>query len=98
MRILNKSALEKYGRSYGPDAARQLGAWYEEVTEAEWENSQDVKKTCNSTSVIDNQTVVFDICHNRYRLAVKIQYSTREVLIKFFGTHAEYDRKDMKGL
>jgi mRNA interferase HigB len=38
--------------------------------------------------------VVFDIAGNRYRLIVSMNYKFQSAYIKFFGTHAEYDRID----
>jgi mRNA interferase HigB len=37
---------------------------------------------------------VFNIKGNTYRLVVRIKYSHGVVLIRFIGTHAEYDRID----
>lgn len=41
----------------------------------------------------DNR-LIFDLAGNRYRLIVHVAYGYRRVLIKFVGTHAEYDRID----
>jgi mRNA interferase HigB len=41
---------------------------------------------------VANNRVVFNIKGNSYRLVVRINYRTRIVLIRFVGTHAEYDR------
>ena len=38
--------------------------------------------------------MVFRIKGNRYRLVARINYERQIVLIKFIGTHAEYDRID----
>lgn len=43
--------------------------------------------------VADNQ-VIFDIAGNRYRLVAHIAYRSNRVLVKFVGTHSEYDRID----
>ena len=39
----------------------------------------------------DNR-VIFDISGNKYRLIAHVAYRHQRVLIKFIGTHAEYDR------
>jgi mRNA-degrading endonuclease HigB of HigAB toxin-antitoxin module len=36
----------------------------------------------------------FDVGDNKYRLVVHVAYAFRRVLVKFIGTHAEYDRID----
>lgn len=38
--------------------------------------------------------MIFDIRHNEFRLIVRVSYQYRSMLIKFVGTHAEYDRID----
>ena len=45
----------------------------------------------NVDFVADNR-LIFDIAGNKYRLIVRISYEFKQVLIKFIGTHAEYDR------
>ena len=43
--------------------------------------------------VRDNR-IIFDIGGNKYRLVVHVAYGFGRVLIKFVGTHREYDRID----
>jgi mRNA interferase HigB len=38
--------------------------------------------------------VAFNIKANDYRLVALLQYQTGIVMIRFFGTHEEYDRID----
>ncbi|RWM20331.1 MAG: type II toxin-antitoxin system HigB family toxin [Mesorhizobium sp.] len=47
----------------------------------------------NSPLVSDNR-VIFDIAGNKYRVIVHVSYTYKRVLIKFVGTHAEYDKVD----
>jgi mRNA interferase HigB len=47
--------------------------------------------------VSDNR-LVFDIGGNKYRLVVRVSYAYGQVLIKFVGTHAEYDRIDVRSV
>ena len=43
--------------------------------------------------VSDNRAI-FDIGGNKYRLIVHVSYRYKRVLVKFVGTHAEYDDID----
>ena len=93
MRIFNKSAVERYASRHA-SARESLRAWYAEATAARWLTPEDVKAQFPKASVIANNWMVFDIAGGRYRLIVSINYSFQASYIKFFGTHAEYDRID----
>jgi mRNA interferase HigB len=36
--------------------------------------------------------VIFDLGGNKYRLVVHVAYRHKRVLVKFIGTHQEYDK------
>lgn len=94
MQIVAKKRLKKFWEKY-PRAHIPLKTWYAIVSRAEWKNPADIKKIFGATVdfVADNRAV-FDIAGNRYRLVVHISYDYKAVLIKFIGTHAEYDKID----
>ena len=43
---------------------------------------------------VGDNRVVFDIGGNKYRLVAHVAFPYKQVLIKFVGTHSEYDRID----
>jgi mRNA interferase HigB len=45
-------------------------------------------------SILKGSRAVFNIKGNDYRLIVRIQYQASAIAVRFFGTHAEYDRID----
>ena len=45
-----------------------------------------------NASILRNNRVVFRIRGNNYRLVAVVFYASREVYIRFIGTHAEYNR------
>ena len=57
-----------------------------------------MKKTLNSVDSVGNQHYVFNIKGNDFRLIVVIKFTIRTVLIRFIGTHAEYDKIDAKSI
>ena len=69
-----------------------------EARKADWKNSNDVKVQYRSASIIGGNKVVFNICGNKYRLVVKINYTNQWVYIMFVGTHKEYDKIDFTKL
>jgi mRNA interferase HigB len=79
----------------GIKAARsQYDAWLDIVTHAEWRNPEDVKSSYPKVSILKAGGVVFNIKGNDYRLVARVQYQAGVLLIRFFGTHAEYDQID----
>ena len=68
-----------------------LDAWYAESAKAEWKTSAELKSQYSSASVITAERVVFNIKGNDYRLIVAINYHYGVILIKWIGTHQEYD-------
>lgn len=93
MRIIALSQLKQYQLQY-PQAERQLALWVGYVTRASWTTPQDIKNSFRSASFLEGNRVVFNICGNNYRLVVGVAYQFQAVYIKFFGTHAEYDKID----
>lgn len=91
MRIIAKSTLVAY-YTKNPQSKSALEDWFEKTKEAEWQNFSDIKKTFNTVSSVGNNRYVFNIKGNDYRLVVLIKFTVSHVLIRFVGTHAEYDR------
>ena len=96
MQIIAKRTLIRFWEKH-PQAERPLRAWYGLVDKALWAGPADVKAMFGTTVdfVADNR-LVFDIGGNKFRLVVHVAYAYRRVLIKFVGTHQEYDRIDVE--
>lgn len=90
MRVVAKRTLREFWERY-PDAGDALKAWYAEAEAASWQNPAEIKTQYRSASIVGDNRVVFNICGNKYRLVVKISYKNGVVLIRFVGTHKEYD-------
>ena len=75
-------------------AKSQFDAWLTLASEAEWRNPEDVKRSHPRASILKGGRVVFNIKGNDYRLITSLNYQMGVIAIRFFGTHAEYDRID----
>lgn len=93
MWIISRKALREHWKAR-PDSEQQLKAWYAEAKAASWSSPAEVKAKYRSASILKNSRVVFNICGNKYRLVAWINYDRHKVLIRFVGTHKEYDRID----
>ena len=79
----------------GAAAVRKAyGAWRAIASASQWRTPIDVKRSHPKASVLKRGRVVFNIKANDYRLVAQINYRAGTVEIRFFGTHAEYDRID----
>lgn len=97
MRIISRNKLIEY-YTINADAKTALEEWYIKTQKAEWESYADIKKTFNSVDYVGNQHYVFNIKGNNYRLIVVIKFTINTVLIRFIGTHAEYDKIDASNI
>jgi len=93
LRVLSKQTLREYWEQ-NLDSEQQLLSWYREASKAEWENPNEIKEQYASASILKNSRVVFNICGNKYRLIVEINFIRKWVFIRFIGTHKEYDKID----
>lgn len=77
-------------------AEESIKAWIYEVRYSDWSNAQELKAKYRNSSIITAKRVVFNIKGNNYRLIVDIEYKLKIVFVVWFGTHAEYDKIDVK--
>lgn len=98
MQIIAKRTLRVFWTRH-PPAQGPLRAWYAMVDKAAWSGPADVKVQFGSTvDFVGDNRIIFDIGGNRYRLVVHVAYRFKRVLIKFVGTHKEYDRIDPESI
>lgn len=80
MNVISKATLRSFWNRH-PQARGPLEAWFADVRHASWGGPADVKADFGAT--VD---FVGDNAHVAYRF--------NRVLVKFVGTHSEYDRID----
>lgn len=90
MRVIAKKVLREFWEKF-PDSEEALKTWHAEAESAAWQTPADIKEKYRSASIIKDSRVVFNICGNKYRLVVKINYRISLVYIRFIGTHKQYD-------
>jgi mRNA interferase HigB len=93
VRVISKSGLAAFWQS-NPDSREPLKNWLAETKMAIWQTPADLKAHFRSASILQGGRVVFNIAGNKYRLVVAVLYNTQIVLIKFIGTHSEYNQVD----
>jgi mRNA interferase HigB len=93
VQIVSRKTLVAFWERH-PKAEAPLSNWFVAVRAADWKTSQDVRNDFKSADFVGDNRVIFDIGGNNYRLIAHVSYIFKSVLIKFVGTHAEYDRID----
>ena len=91
MQIIARRTLKKFWSTH-PQAENPLRVWFSIVEKSQWNSPQDVKNIFGPTvDFVDDNRIIFDIGGNKYRLIIHVAYQYKRVLIKFIGTHKEYD-------
>lgn len=92
--IIARKTLLAYHNKY-PEAAIALGEWYYELLKSDYKNFNELKKVYSNVSLVGDDRVVFNIMGNKYRLVVRIAFEFKAIQIKWFGTHAAYDKTNV---
>ena len=99
MIVIGMDIVERYFSApaghRGIQAARQqYDAWRAIVENAQWKTPADVKRSHPKVSILKGGRAVFNIKANDFRLIALVQYQAGVLMIRFFGSHAEYDKVD----
>jgi mRNA interferase HigB len=76
-----------------PSAERPLRAWFAQTLAAEWRNFGDLRRTFPSADLVGNCTVL-NIGGNKYRMIIRVFYTSHKVYVLRVITHKEYDYDD----
>ena len=95
MRIISINTLRIYWIK-NRQSEQALKAWIQEVSNSGWVTAAELKEKYRHASIINSKRVVFNIRGNSYRLIVDVEYRLGIVFIVWIGTHAEYDKLDVK--
>ena len=96
MIVVGTDVVERYFAARaghkGIKAARaQYDVWRAIAETAQWQTPDEVKKSHPKASILKGGRVVFNIKANLVSL---VDYKGSVVMIRFFGTHQEYDEAD----
>lgn len=101
MRVIARKTLRRFidtltGSKDQKAVKSALESWFHEANRADWISPADVVKAYANASIVGSDRVVFNIKGNSYRLVVAINYRRRIVFIKWIGSHANYDKIDVR--
>jgi mRNA interferase HigB len=95
LQVLAKSALRRFWEER-PQAETPLKMWHAIVSKASWANFAELKATFGTADMIGDSRVIFNIGGNKYRLVARISFAYGRVMVKFIGTHKDYDDIDLE--
>ena len=92
MKLVGVEIIEEAQRRHA-DVVKRLSAWRAEVASKTtvWKSFQDIRVRYPKTDKVGDR-YVFDIGGNRFRLIAKVNFAAGVVAVRWFGTHAEYDK------
>jgi len=92
--IINRKSILNYCKEY-PTASTALREWYYELSKQNFSSFNELKSLYGNASLVGDDRVVFNIVGNHFRLVVRIVFEFKAIQVKWFGTHAEYDKIDV---
>ncbi len=93
--IIARKTLLDYCKEH-PEAATSITEWYHEIINQSFTSFNALKRVYAGASLVGDDRVVFNIMGNKYRLVVRVVFEFKVIQIKWFGTHKEYDKIDVK--
>ena len=97
MRVVSKKRIVDYYKK-NTSSKIALEEWYKKVTKIDWESLNELKQFFPAADYVGNNRVVFNIKGNDYRMVAIVIYASHKVYIRWIGTHAEYDKVNVKTL
>jgi len=99
MIVVGREKVERFfaarkGHKGMPAARASYEAWLAIAETAMWRLPGDVKRSHPKASILRGGRVVFNIKGNDFRLVCLVEYRAGVLMIRFFGSHDEYDKID----
>ncbi len=92
MRVVGREKLDKFCAAHA-DCRKWISAWLADASGSRWRTPQDIKNRYPSASILERNTVIFNVRGNEYRLVTVVAYQTGIVVVEWIGTHAEYTKR-----
>jgi mRNA interferase HigB len=101
MRVFSRRTLKEFvasrvGHKDYHALKAAVDAWFANAMSSDWRSMNDIKRTHGAASVVTSDRVVFNLKGNSYRLVVAIDFERSAVFIKWLGSHADYDKIDVR--
>lgn len=95
MRVVGRETLDRFCSRHA-DARKWISSWLREAESSTWATPQAIKDRYATASFVGGNTVIFNVKGNDYRLEVTVAYRNGVVVVKWIGTHADYDERNTR--
>lgn len=93
MELAGREKVEAAKKAHTP-ASSALDLWVSRIDSAVWNSVADIRLMYPTASWIAPNRAIFNIKGNSYRLITVLEIQGKTVEVRWFGTHAEYDKVD----
>lgn len=92
MKVVGRDKLDAFAQKH-TDARQWIETWLAETERTHWRTPQEIKERYATASFLAGNVVIFNVRGNNYRLEVQVAFKTSTVVIRWIGTHEEYDKR-----
>lgn len=95
MKVVGRNRLQAFCEKHA-DARKWVENWLSEVEVSSWTTSNDIKQRYASASFLGENKVIFNVKGNDYRMETTVAYKNGVVVVRWIGSHAEYDKRNKR--
>lgn len=95
MNVVGRNRLKAFCGEHA-DARKWVENWLSDVATSSWKTSHDISQRYASASFLAENGVIFNVKGNDYRMETTVAYKTGVVVVRWIGTHAEYDKRNKR--
>lgn len=95
MKLVGRNRLDAFCAKH-PDARTWIENWISDVETAAWTSPHYMRGRYPSASFLGGGVTIFNVKGNSYRLEASVAYKTGTVVVRWLGTHREYDARNRK--
>lgn len=92
MRVIGLGLLSAFCEDHA-DCRKWVANWIADAKRSTWTTPLDVKARYPAASLLPERVVIFNVRGNEYRLVTQIAYGLGVVVVRWIGTHADYDKQ-----
>lgn len=92
MRLIGLGVLSVFCDEHA-DCRKWISNWIRDVKQSTWKTTHDVRSNYPTVSFLADNIVIFNVRGNGYRLETQVTFGVGVVVVKWIGTHAEYDKR-----